>query len=87
MCERLLGLFEGLQKLGRLGLNSLESMGRSALFLFFTLLGAVQPPFKLRPILRQIHVIGSGSFLVIMFTGAFVGMVLGLQGYYTLSKY
>ncbi len=87
MCLRLLALFEGLQKLGRLGLNSLESMGRSALFLFFTLLGAAQPPFKLRPILRQIHVIGSGSFLVIMFTGAFVGMVLGLQGYYTLSKY
>ncbi len=78
---------EGLQKLGRLGLESLEGMGRSALFLLQTLLGVVQAPYKLRPVLRQVQVIGSGSFLVIFVTGAFVGMVLGLQGYYTLSKY
>jgi len=55
-------LSEGLQRLGRLGLGSLESMGRSALFLFLTLRGMFQPPFKLRPVLRQIQVIGSGSF-------------------------
>ena len=77
----------GLRKLGRGGLGSLESLGRSALFLCYVLAGALQPPYRLRPILRQIQVIGSGSFLVIFFTGAFVGMVLGLQGHYTLSKY
>ena len=80
-------MLEGLQKLGRWGLESLESMGRSALFLVQTLLGAVQAPYKIRPVLHQIRVIGSGSFLVIFFTGAFVGMVLGLQGHYTLSKF
>ena len=80
-------MLEGLQKFGHWGLESLESMGRSALFLLQTLQGAVQAPYKIRPVLRQIQVIGSGSFLVIFFTGAFVGMVLGLQGYYTLSKY
>jgi len=62
-------------------------MGRSALFLLMTLAGGFQPPYKIRPLLYQIKVIGSGSFLVIFFTGAFVGMVLGLQGHYTLSKY
>ncbi|MBN2704956.1 MAG: ABC transporter permease, partial [Deltaproteobacteria bacterium] len=62
-------------------------MGRSALFLLMTLVGGFQPPYKIRPVLYQIRVIGSGSFLVIFFTGAFVGMVLGLQGHYTLSKY
>ena len=80
-------MFEGIEKLGRWGLAGLEGLGRSALFLVYTLAGLFQLPFKIRPVLRQIQVIGSGSFLVIFFTGAFVGMVLGLQGYYTLSKY
>jgi phospholipid/cholesterol/gamma-HCH transport system permease protein len=36
---------------------------------------------------RQIHFIGARSSFVILFTGAFTGMVLGLQGYYTLRKF
>jgi len=39
------------------------------------------------PIIKQIHVIGATSFTVIFFTGAFVGMVLGLQGNYTLRMF
>lgn len=35
----------------------------------------------------QIHFIGNHSLLIICVSGLFVGFVLGLQGYYTLSRY
>jgi phospholipid/cholesterol/gamma-HCH transport system permease protein len=38
-------------------------------------------------VLKEIHFIGTKSFFVIGFTAAFTGMVLALQGYYTLSKF
>lgn len=38
-------------------------------------------------IIEQIHFIGNYSLLIIAVSGLFVGMVLGLQGYYTLNKY
>jgi phospholipid/cholesterol/gamma-HCH transport system permease protein len=36
---------------------------------------------------EQIHFIGNYSLLIITVSGLFVGMVLGLQGYYTLSQF
>jgi phospholipid/cholesterol/gamma-HCH transport system permease protein len=38
-------------------------------------------------ILKQISFIGAKSLFVICLTAAFTGMVLGLQGYYTLAKF
>jgi phospholipid/cholesterol/gamma-HCH transport system permease protein len=40
-----------------------------------------------RLVIEQIHFIGNYSLLIIAVSGLFVGMVLGLQGYYTLNKY
>lgn len=40
-----------------------------------------------RLIIEQIHFIGNYSLLIIGVSGLFVGLVLGLQGYYTLNKY
>ena len=57
------------------------------LFLAACLASVFRPPYKLAPIVRQIHFIGARSSFVILFTGAFTGMVLGLQGYYTLRKF
>jgi len=57
------------------------------LFLAACVASVVRPPYKLAPIVRQIHFIGARSSFVILFTGAFTGMVLGLQGYYTLRKF
>jgi phospholipid/cholesterol/gamma-HCH transport system permease protein len=56
-------------------------------FLFSCLLRIFKPPFRIHPILEQINFIGSRSVFVIFFTGAFTGMVLSLQGYYTLRKF
>lgn len=36
---------------------------------------------------QQVHFIGNYSLLIIAVSGLFVGFVLGLQGYYTLSRY
>ena len=52
-------------------------------------LAAKAPGALRRPTLisEQIHFIGNYSLLIITVSGLFVGMVLGLQGYYTLSQF
>jgi phospholipid/cholesterol/gamma-HCH transport system permease protein len=55
---------------------------------FFGLMG-VSPGAMRRPglITEQIHFIGNYSLVIIIVSGLFVGMVLGLQGYITLNPY
>jgi phospholipid/cholesterol/gamma-HCH transport system permease protein len=55
---------------------------------FFKLLSRLPGALK-RPALisEQIHFIGNYSLLIIVVSGLFVGMVLALQGYYTLSQF
>jgi len=76
-----------LQKIGRDGLNLLRQMGRMGIFLGSALYWSCNPPFLGKRIIQQIHFIGVRSLLVIILTGAFTGMILGLQGYYTLRKF
>lgn len=40
-----------------------------------------------RLVMKQIHFLGNYSLLIIGVSGLFVGFVLGLQGYYTLTRY
>lgn len=40
-----------------------------------------------RLVIEQIHFIGNYSLIIIAVSGLFVGFVLGLQGYYTLTRY
>jgi phospholipid/cholesterol/gamma-HCH transport system permease protein len=75
------------EKLGANALYYVNEMGRMGMFLFYSLLSIVRPPYKVFPVLRQTYIIGTLSIFVILFTGAFTGMVLGLQGYHTLSKF
>ncbi len=73
-------------RVGRRSLSVVGDMGRMGMFLVQALACAVTPPLKLFRVLQQIRFIGVGSLLVIVLTGAFTGMVLGFQGYYTLSR-
>jgi phospholipid/cholesterol/gamma-HCH transport system permease protein len=57
------------------------------LFLVKALFCAMTPPLKFSWVLKQIQFIGFQSTLVIFLTGAFAGMVLGLQGFYTLNRF
>ncbi len=76
-----------IEKLGEQTLYFVEQVGRMGIFLGITLASLLRPPYRLHPIVRQIHFIGARSLFVIVVTGAFTGMVLGLQGYYTLTRF
>lgn len=80
-------LYKIIEKIGSVSLDYLLDLGRMGRFLFFSILGLFKRPFRFRILLEQIHLIGANSFFVIFFTGAFTGMVLGLQGYYSLRKF
>ncbi|MBI4592780.1 MAG: ABC transporter permease [Candidatus Rokubacteria bacterium] len=72
---------------GRWTLVTLDSLGRFGAFLGIALATMVTPPVKLRAFVDRIHYIGYKSLLIIILTGAFTGMVLGLQIYLTLSRF
>ena len=67
--------------------NYVEGIGYGART-FATMLG-LSPGLLKRPrlVVEQLHFIGNYSMLIITLSGLFVGMVLGLQGYYTLSQF
>ncbi len=74
-------------KLGALTLRLLREMGRMLTFLLYSIYMIARHPGKPVHVLRQVHFIGAKSFFVIFLTASFTGMVLGLQGYYTLAKF
>ena len=72
--------------LGRHFLRLLREMGRMALFFATGLMLIGRLPFQFKKIVKQIYFIGTRSMFVVCLTGAFTGMVLGIQGYYSLAK-
>jgi phospholipid/cholesterol/gamma-HCH transport system permease protein len=80
-------IVQAFERLGRLTLSMVQEMGRMLLFLLTTLAWLVRPPFRPFQILKQVHFIGFKSTFVVVLTAMFTGMVLGLQGYYTLRKF
>ncbi len=76
-----------IEKIGRVTLYHLQDMGRMGVFLLRAMLGIFKRPFRFRAVVKQMQLIGANSIGVIFFTGVFTGMVLGLQGYYTLRKF
>jgi phospholipid/cholesterol/gamma-HCH transport system permease protein len=73
--------------IGRRATEIAEALGRFATFFAQAVLTLVTPPFKLRAFIDRIDYIGFRSLLIILLTGAFTGMVLGLQIYLTLSRF
>lgn len=75
------------ERLGGRTLNLLQTFGQSGLFLARVIW---QKPNTLRlwPVLReQLYFVGVLSFLIMVVSGLFIGMVVGLQGYHTLQKF
>ncbi|MDW7771932.1 MAG: MlaE family lipid ABC transporter permease subunit [Desulfobulbaceae bacterium] len=73
--------------IGNNGIYALTDLGRMGSFLLAAILGIFKPPFRFREVIKQLHFIGAGSIVVIFFTALSSGMVLGLQGYYSLHKF
>jgi len=80
-------MFTIAEAVGAKAVSLLAGLGRMMNLLIAALLWMFVPPLRLRRVLRQIHFMGWRSLLVVALTGAFTGMVLGLQGYYTLNKF
>ena len=80
-------LLRPFETLGREILTIVESLGRFGTFFGYAVLTLLTPPFKLWAFLERIHYIGYRSLLIILLTGAFTGMVLGLQIFLTLSRF
>lgn len=75
------------QRIGAGTLNLLAGLGRMLNFILYAIYTCLRSPGHPRHILKQINFIGARSTLVILLTAGFTGMVLGLQGYYTLAKF
>jgi phospholipid/cholesterol/gamma-HCH transport system permease protein len=72
---------------GRMVTAPTQELGRLTIFFFRGIAHLFSFPLQAEKMIDQIYFIGSKSVLVICLTGAFTGMVLGLQGYYTLVKF
>ena len=68
-------------------LKFIESLGRIMIFFLNGAVNIFILPFQFNKILDHIYFIGSKSVFVIALTGFFTGMVLGLQGYYSLLQF
>lgn len=76
-----------IEAIGRRALRAVDTMGRMAIFLVTAGASAFLPPYRAGRIVKQVHFIGVKSLFVIVLTAAFTGMVLSLQGFYTLRKF
>lgn len=80
-------MLDQFQRLGHAVLSILQRLGRGHIFLVQMIIGI--PSLFLRPslVIAQIYAVGVLSLTIIIVSGLFVGMVLGLQGYNTLVDF
>ena len=76
-----------LARLGRWAMNLMRGLGHSAFFFVELLKALPSVARRLYLIVVQLNAIGVNSVVIIVSSGLSVGFVLGLQGYYTLSRY
>lgn len=76
-----------IQQLGHSGLTFFQRLGRAHMLLGHILMGIPGMLMRLPLIIQQMYFVGVLSFLIILVSGFFVGMVLGLQGYNTLVDF
>ena len=78
---------EPVERFGAAIIDGIISLGAFTLFLLYALAEVVRPPYKIRLLIRQVREIGADSLFLVALIGAFTGMVLGLQGEFTLRKF
>jgi phospholipid/cholesterol/gamma-HCH transport system permease protein len=80
-------ILQPIQELGRKGLDFFQRLGRGHLLFVNILAGlpTLLPRFGL--VIQQVFSVGVLSLVIIVVSGLFVGMVLGLQGYNTLVDF
>jgi len=74
-------------RLGRNVINGIWRVGSMARFFALVLASSGTSVGRFRLVMREVYVSGVLSLVIIIVSGLFVGMVLGLQGFETLQKY
>jgi phospholipid/cholesterol/gamma-HCH transport system permease protein len=72
---------------GQTAIEVVQYTGRISVFFFTAFYRMFTFPLRFSRVMQQINFIGMKSLSVICLTGLFTGLVLGLQGYYTLAKF
>ncbi len=80
-------MHEFLQRRGELWLEMLRRLGASLIFLGQALLQRPRFSSGFPLLMRQLYAVGFMSLSIIVVSGLFIGMVLGLQGYNILVTY
>ncbi|WP_425412384.1 lipid asymmetry maintenance ABC transporter permease subunit MlaE [Nitrosomonas mobilis] len=76
-----------IQRIGHRTINSIWRLGCASHFILLVLLKSWTSFARPRLITREIYYAGVMSLVIILVSGLFVGLVLGLQGYETLQKF
>ncbi|MBU1689739.1 MAG: lipid asymmetry maintenance ABC transporter permease subunit MlaE [Gammaproteobacteria bacterium] len=77
----------GLRSIGATVVNGVWRLGYASRFFMMTLISSGASFRRIHLTIREIYFTGVMSLIIILVSGLFVGMVLGLQGYETLQKY
>jgi phospholipid/cholesterol/gamma-HCH transport system permease protein len=80
-------VLEFIRRTGRSGMEFGASLGRSGVFLLRVVFGLALSLKGLSLLVTQMYRIGVLSLIIIVVSGLFIGMVLGLQGYSILVDY
>ncbi len=80
-------MISAIRSLGSRGINTLWRAGAMGRFFMLILANSSMSFRRFRLTIREIYFAGVMSLVIIMVSGLFIGMVLGLQGFETLQHY
>ena len=80
-------MIDSVRNLGTRSINALWRAGSMARFFILILTNSGMSFRRFRLTIREIYFAGVMSLVIIMVSGLFIGMVLGLQGFETLEHY
>lgn len=80
-------IMNAIQSLGKKTIERLAAVGRASLMLFGAIFTKPNPVKGFPLLIKQLHVVGVLSLMIILVSGLFIGMVLALQGYTVLVDY
>jgi len=80
-------LDRGLRHIGHMVVDGVWKLGVATRFSWFVVIRSGECARRFQLVLNEIYFTGTLSLIIIIVSGLFVGLVLGLQGYETLKRY
>lgn len=74
-------------QLGYRSLAAIQQLGNMTSFAVSVVFSVLKPPVRFGLFVHELYKLGVLSLVIICLSGTAVGMVLGLQGYHTLSRF